>query len=286
MSKAEQAGKPRIAAGFRIGKLVGESPTDERKNGYTVWMCRCDCGNTISLDTRCLQRGTVCDCGCETKVKPGQKDLMGQRFGKLTAVDSAGYTGKGKTLVWRCLCDCGNEVMVEGKLLTGGKTKSCGCIGKTEQDNQIGKRFGQLVVTGYHGKKNRMHYWECLCDCGKTAIVNQVHLQTGKTKSCGCLQAKMAAQNMKFVDGTSVAIIEKVGKRLNDSNTSGHNGVYWNQKAQKWMAQIGFKGKRYYLGLYAKLEDAVRVRKTAEEKLYGEFLEWYYETCSKKDESE
>ena len=66
--------KPRIETGFRIGKLTVVAPTDQRKNGYTIWNCMCDCGGFIELDTRTLQRGTVRDCGCETKVKPGQKD--------------------------------------------------------------------------------------------------------------------------------------------------------------------------------------------------------------------
>ena len=62
------------------------APTDQRKNGYTIWNCMCDCGGFIELDTRTLQRGTVRDCGCETKVKPGQKDLTGQRFGRLVCL--------------------------------------------------------------------------------------------------------------------------------------------------------------------------------------------------------
>jgi hypothetical protein len=53
-----------------------------------------------------------------------------------------------------------------------------------------GQRFGQLVVirrcpsSGYRVK------WECLCDCGKTTSVVASALQTGRTKSCGCLRGK------------------------------------------------------------------------------------------------
>ena len=42
------------------------------------------------------------------------------------------------------------------------------------------------------------------------------------------------------------------------------------------MAQICFKGKTYYLGSYAKQEDAVHARRQGEE-MYEEFLAWYYE---------
>ena len=78
--------RPKIEVGYRVGLLTVMEPTDQRKNGYTIWRCQCDCGGEIELDTRYLQRGTVTDCGCKTIVKPGQKDVSGQRFGKLTAL--------------------------------------------------------------------------------------------------------------------------------------------------------------------------------------------------------
>lgn len=87
---------------------------------------------------------------------------------------------------------------------------------------------------------------------------------------------------MKFVDGTSVTLLEKADKRLVSTNSSGYNGVYLNRKTQKWVAQIGFKGKTYYLGSYGKIEDAVQARRKAENQIYGEFLEWYYKTHPNK----
>lgn len=67
----------KIEPGFQLGNLTVVSATDRRKNGYTIWQYKCDCGNTIELDTRTLQRGTVRDCGCRTKVNPGQRDITG-----------------------------------------------------------------------------------------------------------------------------------------------------------------------------------------------------------------
>ena len=52
--------------------------------------------------------------------------------------------------------------------------------------NYVGKRFGMLTVLEYAGKRDGMHRWRCLCDCGKESIVGQTLLQSGKTKSCGC----------------------------------------------------------------------------------------------------
>lgn len=31
--------------GKRFGRLVAQEPTELRRNGSTVWLCQCDCGN-------------------------------------------------------------------------------------------------------------------------------------------------------------------------------------------------------------------------------------------------
>jgi len=63
---------------------------------------------------------------------PKPKDITGQRFHKLVALELV-EDRKGKRdriRIWRCRCDCGNEVLVKQRYLYGGEsvTKSCGCI--------------------------------------------------------------------------------------------------------------------------------------------------------------
>ena len=213
----ENTERGRVAVGYRMGNLTVVSKTDERKNGYTVWLCRCTCGGTIRLDPRALQRGTVLDCGCVTKVRPGQKDLSGQRFGRLVALEPTGERSAKGTTVWRCRCDC-----------------------------------------------------------GKTTIVGQTPLLSGKTRSCGCLRARTVMENMQFIGGTSVTRLEKNRNRLSRTNSSGYNGVYYNPRSEKWVAQITFKSRTYYLGSFYRLEDAVDMRRKAETQIFGNFLSWYY----------
>jgi len=43
------------------------------------------------------------------------------------------------------------------------------------------------------------------------------------------------------------------------SNTSGFKGVYWDDRARKWAAQVSPGGKTIYLGLYQTAEDAAGV---------------------------
>ena len=137
---------PKIEVGYRVGKLTVTEKTPMRKRGHVIWRCRCDCGNEILLDTRCVQRGAVRDCGCSTKVKPGQKDLTGRRFGKLVCLEPTEERGPSGGVVWRCHCDCGNDCLAVSTQLTSGYKKSCGCLGQPPLKDWIGKRFGTLEV--------------------------------------------------------------------------------------------------------------------------------------------
>lgn len=58
---------------------------------------------------------------------------------------------------------------------------------------------------------------------------------------------------------------------IKKSNTSGTTGVYWDIKNNKWRAQIQLLGKLKTFGRYKNLDDAIKARKDAEEKYFGEF---------------
>ena len=272
-----QTTRAKIAIGYRIGHLRVEEATSQHKNGYTIWRCRCDCGGEILLDTRTLQRGTITDCGCNTNVKPVQRDITGQRFGRLTAQYPLPARDASGSTVWHCVCDCGGEIDAPLHQLTAGYRKSCGCLSHPPLKDYLGKRFSMLTVTGYAGKEDGQHLWRCKCDCGKETVVRQTNLQSGKTKSCGCLQEKQLLENLKLCEGTSVTILEAGRRRLRPTNTSGVTGVYRNRRTGRWCAQITFKRKTYYLGAYEKKDDAIRARKRGEG-LHENFIAWYYAT--------
>ena len=53
-----------------------------------------------------------------------------------------------------------------------------------------GNRYHSLEIVGYAGMLKRgKAYWYCICDCGNVTMVDQCHLFSGHTKSCGCLQS-------------------------------------------------------------------------------------------------
>lgn len=61
-----------------------------------------------------------------------------------------------------------------------------------------GRRFGLLVVVR-KSEQRRDHklVWECLCDCGMTTSVISTKLNSGWTKSCGCLLAIRCAESFR-----------------------------------------------------------------------------------------
>ena len=50
--------------GRRYGRLVVIRPTKEKRNGKTVWECKCDCGKTTFVTSSNLQGNHVKSCGC------------------------------------------------------------------------------------------------------------------------------------------------------------------------------------------------------------------------------
>lgn len=55
------------------------------------------------------------------------------------------------------------------------------------------------------------------------------------------------------------------------NNTSGITGLHWSKKRTKWETYITVRGTRIRLGHFADKEEAIRVRKAAEQAHFGEF---------------
>ncbi len=88
------------------------------------------------------------------------KDLTGKRFGRLTvtcrAEDKVSQSGRHRVM-WRCVCDCGNEVVVRGTCLSRGETQSCGCLARDLLSNRASKHhgFGTRLYTVWDSMRQR-----------------------------------------------------------------------------------------------------------------------------------
>lgn len=117
--------------------------------------------------------------------------------------------------------------------------------------------------------------WECKCSCGNTTYVLAGSLRAGMYKSCGCKRIakrdKGAKQHIAKdqIDGTRKSSLTV---KAHKDSKSGIKGVLWMENRQKWRAYIGVKGKQITIGYFAKLDDAVKARKEAEEKYHKPYL--------------
>lgn len=117
---------------------------------------------------------------------------------------------------------------------------NCGCVPKKNSSAQLdltGEKFGSLTALKRAANKGDRTAWLCKCDCGNDVLYSADTLLHSPTVSCG-----------------------HVGVHMVDENC--------------YRASIGFKGKRYNLGNYTVLQDAIKARQRGEE-IHIEFLKQY-----------
>jgi len=119
--------------GTRFGRLttikvIGFKFVGTKRQKIKIWECKCDCGNTKNTNERNLKDGTTKSCGC-MRYERQNFDLTGKVFGRLKVekqdVPKLRADGRHRRK-WICKCDCGNTISTITKLLTSGKTNSCG----------------------------------------------------------------------------------------------------------------------------------------------------------------
>lgn len=86
-------------------------------------------------------------------------DLIGKKFGRLTAIERLENNSRGGT-VWKCKCDCGNIKIADGERLRLGKVKSCGCllVDVAKVKNLKHGLHGSKIYNVWRGMKQRCYY--------------------------------------------------------------------------------------------------------------------------------
>lgn len=118
------------------------------------------------------------------------KDILGQRFGKLVAVEFVGT--KGRKAVWKFKCDCGNEKEIVSRNAVSGQTMSCGCLLSDDIRRYHGKKrertpeYIQQVIFRQRKYRNdflKMYGEKCRC-CGESSkeflTIEHINGQKGK----------------------------------------------------------------------------------------------------------
>ena len=109
--------------------LDQQKSTPKRK----YWICKCECGNIKSIrkDSLITINNPTISCGCYNDERKREthhyKDISGQRYGLLVAIQPCYRLSTQGKMYWRCKCDCGSIIEVINQDLFNGHTTSCGC---------------------------------------------------------------------------------------------------------------------------------------------------------------
>ena len=240
------------------------------------------------------------------------EDLTGKIFGELTVVERApDYilpSGKHQTM-WRCKCSCGKVVVTRAISLKIGDSRSCGHLQKeiVRNFNINKKRLNQYDLSGEYGiGKDRFGnefyfdlddyelikdiYWRANHDgyfYGKPSkydnrkimmhrLIMGVALRSWKEVQVDHIGGSSSVHDNRKANLRLVTISQNgMNKRLQKNNSSGVAGVGLNRNKTKWRARIKVDNKEISLGEYEEFADAVKARKEAEKKYFGEFAYSY-----------
>lgn len=214
------------------------------------------------------------------------KDLKGQRFGRLVALDFAGYDNNKKGM-WRCKCDCGNEVVVRTNGLTSGNTKSCGCLRKINNGKRTHGMTRTRLGSIYIGMKQRCfnpktEHYSCyggrgitICDewlgkdgaCAFFEWAKSNGYKEGLTIDRINVNGNYEPSNCRWVDMHVQALNRRQAK-----SQLGIKGVYL-RPSGRYESKIKIYGKIIHLGTFNTIEEAAAARKAAELKYYGQVLD-------------
>ena len=227
-------------------------------------------------------------------------DLVGRKFGKLTVVERASDYIVPKNgqhqIMWKCKCDCGNTTVVRGSTLKNKTSTSCGCVHKqiVREIGYANKKYNTYDLTGEYGigyTTNGEEFYFDLEDydlikdycwsidnhgyvvCGELNGVILFHvlvMNTKKGEDVDHIHHKRN-DNRKSELRVVTRSQNQMNVGLSSNNVSGVTGVHFDKNRGKWVAQIGINRERIYLGSFDNFDDAVKVRKEAEEKYFGEF---------------
>ena len=226
------------------------------------------------------------------------KDETGKKYGELTVIKRCYEQENGNGAKWLCKCDCGNMTVVLGGNLRRGTTTSCGCKSIQTRDNFL-KKIKIKYKTSFFTKDN--------CLIGVTSQGDEFILDlddydkvknfTWRVSSNGYIvttnNQKVVLLHRLIMNPSEDLIVDHINHNKKDnrklnlrictssnnnmnksklsSNTSGVTGVIWNKQYGCWVSQIGLNNKTIILGYNTNFNNAVKLRKEAEQKYFGEY---------------
>lgn len=223
------------------------------------------------------------------------KDEIGNKYNKLTVISRGPNDNQGNARWW-CSCDCGNPnlILAHGYALRNGHKKSCGCLHleNAKKQGMANKKNNIYDLSGVYGVgytlKNEPFYF----DLEDYDLIKDYCWHINKDGYVVCKRKKLVLMHRLVMHAPEDKIVDHIFHNKNDNRkenlrlcTKQENsfnkkishsaskicGVYWYSNLQKWSAEIVINGNKIHLGFFNKMEEAIKIRKEAELKYFGEY---------------
>jgi len=101
---------------------------EKRENGRTYCLIKCPvCGEEKWIRKDYVKKAKSCGC-LSKKSRFNSIDITDKKFGRLTALNPTNKRDKyNGSVIWNCICECGNYKEVAYIHLKAGSIVSCGC---------------------------------------------------------------------------------------------------------------------------------------------------------------
>ena len=136
--------------GKRYGRLVAVEFKHYDDKSQDCWQFMCDCGQEKTMPSARVKWGRVRSCGClatEHITSLKRKDIKGQKYGRLTSIQPTADRDASGSVIWECICECGNRIFYSVNRLEQGRTKSCGCLYKETRGTSADHRTDAVENT-------------------------------------------------------------------------------------------------------------------------------------------
>lgn len=136
------------------GNIYGELTVAEMLYGYkftsgkprTYCKCYSQNGDEVIVRADALQSGAT--KSMKGAGRTGKMfDIAGMKFGLLTVIKPTNKRASNGSIVWECMCDCGNTTEVPVNHLLSGHTLSCGCRHQSKWEMFIADYLVALGIT-------------------------------------------------------------------------------------------------------------------------------------------
>ena len=139
--------------GLVFGELTPLEKVGRDKYNYSLWKCKCSCGNEKIVSVKHLKSGDIKSCGCIVVHKKLKK---GVRFGRYTVLEYSHCVGYAH--FYKCLCDCGNISIVRISSLKKNRYGCSKCKKYLEtangfSRNRIYKIWKKMLSRCYNSKE-------------------------------------------------------------------------------------------------------------------------------------